>query len=82
MPKFVIKCYESRDMWLTVDAPSLEAAYLYHETSDWEDFHKDGELTMGFDIIEKVLDTNYPVDVTVGADGKAKQRPLEDGPAD
>lgn len=73
MPKFVIRCYEARDLWLTVDAPTLEAAHNHYRAADAEDFNREGELSWNFDEIEEVPDgdTDYPVDVTVDESGAA-----------
>lgn len=68
MPKFVINCYTSTAYWLTVEAPSREAAETWYDRCDAGAFHKGQED--GWELSDIYQDDAVEADVTVDAEGK------------
>ena len=73
MPLFRIHCSTVRAYWLTVEAPSEEAAEKYYEGCGGEEFHAGEEGGWTYDEIER-LDSNQTgtsIDVKVDDSGEA-----------
>ena len=71
MPRFRIHCSTVNAYWLTVEAPSEEAAERYYEGSDRGNFHSGEEGCWSFDEVELLLpEGDDPTDVEVDEDGE------------
>tara|TARA_Y100000310_G_scaffold193056_1_gene193016 strand:- start:61 stop:333 length:273 start_codon:yes stop_codon:yes gene_type:complete len=69
--KYIISCYTTTNYYLTVSAPSRDAARQYYYSSDGSEFHQGEEDGWDMGDIEEVDVGSYcpDVDVAVNNDG-------------
>ncbi len=76
MPRFRIICTTTRTYWLTVEAPSKEAAEKYYDGCTGEEFHSGQEEGWNLDeIVPLSPDEGTGHDVEVDEDGEVTPAP-------
>ena len=80
MPKFRIHCSTVRAYWLTVEAPSEEAAEKYYEGCVGDNFHAGEEGGWTYDEIELIDSNEVTADVEVDVCGEPV-RGVRDAPS-